>query len=96
MDELIREQLVRISGPKGKHDPGRSARRHGGRRSKAVLGGRKVSVRRPRARTTDGEEARLWDLGAISLRGSAREADRGDDAARALDPPLPGGARAGG
>lgn len=64
MDELIEEELIRLCGPKGKHDPERTAKRHGDRRAKAVLGGRKVSVRRPRARTTDGKEARLrtWEL----------------------------------
>jgi putative transposase len=64
MDELIEEELVRLCGPKGKHDRKRAANRHGSRRSRVVLGGRKVRARRPRARTTDGEEARLrtWEL----------------------------------
>ncbi len=64
MDELIEEELRRLCGPKGKHDRGRSANRHGGRQAKVVLGGRKVSARRPRARTTAGEEAKLrtWEL----------------------------------
>jgi transposase-like protein len=64
MDELIEEELTRLCGPKGKHDPERSANRHGSRRSQVVLGGRKVSARRPRARTAQGEEAKLstWEL----------------------------------
>ena len=44
MDELIEEELVRLCGPKGKHDPERSARRHGSRRSQVVLGGREVAA----------------------------------------------------
>jgi putative transposase len=64
MDELIEEELVRLCGPKGKHDPERSASRHGSRRSQVVLGARKVSARRPRARTVDDQELPLstWEL----------------------------------
>lgn len=64
MDELIEEELTRLCGPRGKHDPKRSANRHGSRPSSVVLGGRKVAARRPRARTTAGSEARLrtWEL----------------------------------
>ncbi len=64
MDELIEEELVRLCGPKGKHDPERTASRHGGRSAKVVLGGRKVRARRPRARRTNGEEVPIgtWEL----------------------------------
>jgi putative transposase len=64
MDELIEEELVRLCGPRGKHDRERTANRHGSRRSQVVLGGRKLAARRPRARTRDGEEAtlRTWEL----------------------------------
>lgn len=48
MDELIEEELVRLCGPKGKHDPRRVASRHGSRPAKVVLGGRKLGARRPR------------------------------------------------
>lgn len=50
--------------PEGKHDPDRTATRHGGRPAKVVLGGRKVAARRPRARTLDGEEVpiRTWEM----------------------------------
>jgi putative transposase len=63
-DELIEEELVRLCGQKGKHDPERSASRHGSRRSQVVLGARKVSARRPRARTVDDQELPLstWEL----------------------------------
>lgn len=63
-DELIEEELVRLCGPKGKHEAERTASRHGSRRSSVVLGGRKVAARRPHARTTSGEELGLstWEL----------------------------------
>ncbi|MGH8698249.1 MAG: IS256 family transposase [Burkholderiales bacterium] len=59
LDELLEEELVELVGPKGKHNPERSAGRHGSRRGQVVLGGRKVQVRRPRARTREGRELAL-------------------------------------
>jgi hypothetical protein len=41
-------------GPKGKHDSSRGATRHGCEQGSVVLGGRKVTVTRPRARHLDG------------------------------------------
>lgn len=63
MDELIEEELTALVGPKGKHDRGRTASRHGSRRGQVVLGGRRVRVRRPRARTKDGKEVALRTYG---------------------------------
>ena len=59
MDELIEEELVALVGRKGRHDPERTASRHGSRRSQVVLDGRKLSVRRPRARTLARRELEL-------------------------------------
>lgn len=59
LDELLEEELVALVGPKGTHNPERTANRHGSRSGRVVLGGRKVSVRRPRARSLDGRELRL-------------------------------------
>lgn len=59
LDELLEEELVALVGPKGKHNPERSAGRHGSRRGQVVLGGRKLQVRRPRARTREGRELAL-------------------------------------
>ncbi|MBA2313342.1 MAG: transposase [Actinobacteria bacterium] len=57
---MMEEELGEIVGPKGKHDPGRSATRHGSEDGSVVLGGRKVAVTRPRARHVDGSgEAEL-------------------------------------
>ena len=59
LDELLEEELAALVGPKGTHNPERTANRHGSRSGRVVLGGRKVSVRRPRARSLDGRELRL-------------------------------------
>lgn len=59
MEELLEEELSALVGPKGRHDPERTATRHGSRRGQVVLGGRKVQVRRPRARTREGRELAL-------------------------------------
>jgi putative transposase len=59
MDELLEEELVALVGPKGKHNPDRAANRHGLRQGQVVLGGRKIAVRRPRARTREGRELEL-------------------------------------
>ncbi len=42
-------------GPKGKHDPDRTAKRHGHEDGSMTLGGRRVPVSRPRMRTADDE-----------------------------------------
>jgi transposase-like protein len=51
---LFEESVAALAGPKGKHHPGRTAVRHGSEDGSVVLGGRKVSVRRPRVRSADG------------------------------------------
>jgi putative transposase len=58
--ELLEEEVVDVVGPKGKHDPERSALRHGHEPGEVTLGGRRVAVRRPRVRSADGSaEVRL-------------------------------------
>lgn len=59
MQWLFEEELEAKVGPKGKHDPNRQASRHGTDDGEVVLGGRKIRIRRPRARTKDGEEVVL-------------------------------------
>ncbi len=59
LDELLEEELVALVGPKGKHNSERTANRHGSRSGQVVLGGRKVSVSRPRARSRGGRELEL-------------------------------------
>ena len=59
LDELLEEELVALVGPKGKHNSERTANRHGSCSGQVVLGGRKVSVSRPRARSREGRELEL-------------------------------------
>ena len=54
MSSLMEESVTALCGPKGKHDAGRSALRHGAEDGAVTLGGRRVGVRRPRVRATDG------------------------------------------
>ena len=54
MQGLMDESVTDICGPKGKHLPDRGAVRHGNEDGSVSLGGRRVSVRRPRVRTADG------------------------------------------
>ena len=54
LGELMAEEVDDIVGPKGRHDPGRGAVRHGSEAGGVTLGGRRVPVTRPRVRATDG------------------------------------------
>ncbi len=53
--ELLEREVDELVGPKGKWNPERTAVRHGHEDGEVTLGGRRVPVRRPRARTADGE-----------------------------------------
>ena len=53
--ELLEEEVDEVVGPKGKHDPDRTAVRHGHENGEVTLGGRRVQVERPRACSADGE-----------------------------------------
>ncbi len=58
--ELLEEEVVEVVGAKGKHDPERTAVRHGHEAGEVTLGGRRVPVERPRVRSADGRaEVRL-------------------------------------
>ena len=54
MAALMNADVEASCGPKGKHDPGRSAVRHGTEAGSVTLGGRRVPVTRPRMRAVDG------------------------------------------
>jgi putative transposase len=54
MQVLMEADVTAAAGPKGKHDPGRAAVRHGHERGSVTLGGRRVPVSRPRVRAADG------------------------------------------
>lgn len=53
--ELMELEVTEVVGPKGKHNPDRTAKRHGHENGSMTLGGRRVPVRRPRMRTADDE-----------------------------------------
>ena len=59
MQTMFTAEIAAACGPKGRHDPGRAAVRHGTGRGSVVLGGRRVPVSRPRARTVEGGEVPL-------------------------------------
>ena len=54
MAQLMEADVTAVCGPKGKHDPDRTATRHGTEAGSVTLGGRRVPVTRPRVRATDG------------------------------------------
>jgi transposase-like protein len=64
LHDLMELEVEAIVGPRGKHDPDRVAVRHGHEGGAVTLGGRRVPVRRPRARTADGE--REVELGSYA------------------------------
>ncbi len=53
--ELMEVEVTDVVGPKGKHDPERTAKRHGHEDGSMTLGGRRVKVSRPRMRTAEDE-----------------------------------------
>jgi hypothetical protein len=60
---------MRSSGPRGRHDPDRTAVGHGQQAGSVTLGGRRVPVERPRARASNGS-------GEVALGTYAHFADR--------------------
>ena len=56
LSELLEEEVDEVVGPKGKHNPERSALRHGHESGEVTLGGRRVQAARPRVRSADGEK----------------------------------------
>ena len=59
MQTMFEAELSEACGPKGKHNRDRVAVRHGTEKGSVTLGGRRISVTRPRARTVDGHEMPL-------------------------------------
>jgi putative transposase len=53
--ELMELEVTEVVGPKGNHNPDRTAKRHGHGNGSMTLGGRRVPVRRPRVRSADDE-----------------------------------------
>jgi len=67
--ELMETEVDEVVGPRGRHDPERSAVRHGHEAGEVTLGGRRLGVSRPRVRSADGESE-------VPLRTYAHFADR--------------------
>jgi len=63
MAELMDAEVTELAGPKGRHNPARTAKRHGSEQGTVTLGGRRLPVRRPRARSV-GEHEHEVALGA--------------------------------
>jgi len=59
MQAMFVTEITAAAGAKGKHNPERTAVRHGSEKGSVTLGGRRVEVTRPRARTLDGHEVPL-------------------------------------
>jgi putative transposase len=55
LGEMMEAELDEVVGPKHANNNERTAVRHGHEDGEVTLGGRRVAVRRPRARTVDGE-----------------------------------------
>lgn len=53
LQETMEWEVERVVGPKGRHDEGRVAKRHGHTRGEVTLGGRRAPVGRPRVRSAD-------------------------------------------
>ena len=88
MSSLMEADVAAACGPRGKHDPGRTAVRHGSERGSVTLGGRRVGVQRPRMRATDGGEVPVpaYDL-FTPQRDSGPDGDE-QDARRPVESPL--------
>jgi transposase-like protein len=61
--QMLEADVVELAGPKGKHQGDRKAYRHGTEKSRVVLGGEKVAIKRPRVRSIEDEELPLPTLG---------------------------------
>lgn len=59
MVEMMESELTEVVGPKNAKIPDRRASRHASAPGSVVLGGRRVPMSRPRARTTEGTEVAL-------------------------------------
>jgi len=59
MQAMFEAEITAVAGPKGRHDADRVAVRHGAGKGSVTLGGRRLPVPRPRARTVDGHEVPL-------------------------------------
>ena len=66
MQAMFEAEITAVAGPRGKHDPGRAAVRHGSGKGSVRLGARRVAVTGPRVRTVDGHEVALESYGRFA------------------------------
>jgi transposase-like protein len=71
---MMEADRVALCGPKGQPDPDRRALRGGHTRSWLTLGGRRMAMRRPRARSVAGEELSLPSFGWAEKRDPLNDA----------------------
>jgi putative transposase len=64
----VEQDREALCGPRWKRDPERSAGRAGTTRSEVTLGGRRISIQRPRVRSREGREAELPSFAFASAR----------------------------
>lgn len=62
---MLEEERVKLCGPRYAHQPGRSAVRAGHTHGELAFGGHRLSVRRPRVRSVEGDEVGTRDVGTI-------------------------------
>ena len=70
---VLERERTEIVGPRYVHLPTRRAYRAGSAPGELVMGGRRVHVRRPRARTVDGREAELPSWATFAVEDPLRE-----------------------
>ena len=87
LEAMLEEDRAAVCGPRYAHQPARQAHRTGHTPSQVVLGGRKVAIRRPRARRA-GEEVPLPPARAFGECGPAEPARGRPEADRCGDPPV--------
>jgi putative transposase len=68
LSAMMEQDRKALCGPKGVPNPQRQAQRAGTTRSEVTLGGRRIAMRRLRARSVDGGELRLPSFGFASSR----------------------------
>ena len=74
MRQMLELDVEAIAGKKGKHNPKRTAYRHGSEATKVVLGGEKRSVDKPRVRSISGAELPLPSLAQFQNEDSLSQA----------------------
>lgn len=87
MRQMLDAEMTERVGAKHANLPDRTAYWHGTTTGPVVLGGRVLSMERPRGRTVDGAEVELDSWGGVLIEGSAHPVDGGTNAGGDGDPP---------